>query len=265
MTLSPEVQTNEITIPRMARVSIIIPVFNQQDKVSFAVKRINEVVESYFRDYELLVVNDGSTDDTLTILKEIASTDQERHIRVLSYGANRGKGYAVRYGVSHSLGDVVMYLDGDLDISPDLIKEYIEKLDTYDLVIASKRHPRSHVTVPASRLLLSRAFNFIVNVATGIHQTDTQAGLKVGKGDIMRTIFRNINVNRYAFDVELLTIASILHLKVHEMPVIMKIERKFNTKEIVKMFVDVIRIWYNYRIARRYHHEFLEKNITLNA
>jgi hypothetical protein len=72
----------------------------------------------------------------------------------------------------------------------------------------------------------------------------------------MRTLFRNISANRYAFDVELLTIASIMHLKVQEeMPVIMKIDRIFNIKEIVKLFVDVARISYKYRIACHYQRE----------
>ena len=69
-------------------------------------------------------------------------------MHTISYTPNRGKGYAVKQGVLHSHGDVVMFLDGDLDISPDSIKDYVEKLRTSDLVIASKRHPESSVTIP---------------------------------------------------------------------------------------------------------------------
>jgi dolichol-phosphate mannosyltransferase len=261
MTLSPEIVTKSRISPLMS-ISVIIPVFNQQSKICYSLEKIKQAIESAFSNYELIVVNDGSTDNTLTILKELASTDQQPHLQVLSYTPNKGKGYAVRDGVLHSHGDVVIYLDGDLDISPDSVKDYVERLSTSDLVIASKRHPKSSVTIPRSRAFLSRAFNLLIRVATGIPQKDTQAGFKAGNGEIMRTIFRNISVNRYAFDVELFTIASMLHLKVQEMPVIMKIERKFNTKEIVQMFGDVIRIWYNYRIARRYHHECLEKNLS---
>ena len=231
-------------------ISLIVPVFNQQRKVSYSLKKIKQAVESAFSKYELIVVNDGSTDNTLAILKDIALTNE--HIRIISYTPNRGKGYAVKQGVLHSHGDAVMFLDGDLDISPDSIKDYVERLRTSDLVIASKRHPKSSVTIPRSRAFLSRVFNLLIRMATGIPQKDTQAGFKVGNGEIMRTIFRNVSVNRYAFDVELFTIASIMHLKVQEMPVIMKIDRKFNTKEIIKMFVDVARISYKYRIARHY-------------
>ena len=184
-------------------------------------------------------------------------------MHTISYTPNRGKGYAVKQGVLHSHGDVVMFLDGDLDISPDSIKEYVEKLRTSDLVIASKRHPESNVTIPRSRAFLSRVFNLLIRMATGIPQKDTQAGFKVGNGEIMRTIFRNVRINRYAFDVELFTIASIMHLKIQEMPVIMSIDRRFNIKEVIKMFVDVIRISYKYRIARHFKHKYLKRDNDL--
>jgi glycosyltransferase involved in cell wall biosynthesis len=256
MTLSPE----EIVIDKRrsiseSTVSLIIPIFNQAAKISYSLKKIKQAVELAFSNYELIVVNDGSTDDTLTILKGVAMTDE--HVHIISYTPNRGKGYAVRQGVLHSHGDAVIFLDGDLDISPDLVKDYVERLSTSDLVIASKRHPDSIVRIPRSREFLSRAFNLLIKVTLGITQRDTQAGLKVGKGEIMRTIFRNVSVNRYAFDVELLTIASILHLKVQEMPVIMKIERRFNTKEIVKMFSDVMRIYYKHKLLHRYDKELI--------
>jgi dolichol-phosphate mannosyltransferase len=256
MTLSQEeiVVDKRRSIPESS-ISLIIPIFNQAAKISYSLKKIKQAVELAFSNYELIVVNDGSTDDTLTILKGIALTDE--HVHIISYTPNRGKGYAVRQGVLHSHGDAVIFLDGDLDISPDLVKDYVERLSTSDLVIASKRHPDSIVRIPRSREFLSRAFNLLIKVSLGISQNDTQAGLKVGKGEIMRTIFRNVSVNRYAFDVELLTIASILHLKVQEMPVIMKIERRFNTKEIVKMFSDVMRIYYRHKLLHRYDKELI--------
>jgi dolichol-phosphate mannosyltransferase len=253
MTLSSEmIVVGKRISPTESSISLIIPVFNQASKISYSLEKIKQAVESTFSAYELIVVNDGSTDNTLTSLKDIAITDE--HIHVISYTPNRGKGYAVKQGVLHSHGDAVILLDGDLDISPDLIKDYVERLSTSDLVIASKKHPESSVRIPRSRAFLSRAFNLLTKLTIGISQTDTQAGFKVGKGDVMRTIFRNISVNRYAFDVEVLAIASILHLKVQEMPVIMKIDRRFKMKEVLRMFIDLIRIAYNYRIAHRYQH-----------
>src|SRR5688572_4089226 len=183
MTLSPETATRPISFLEPS-LSLVIPVFNQQAKVAYSVEKIKQVVELAFSNYELIVVNDGSTDNTLAILNDIALTDE--HIRVLSYTPNRGKGYAVKQGVLHSGGDVVMFLDGDLDISPDSIKDYVERLSISDLVIGSKRHPKSNVTIPRSRSFLSRSFNILIRLATGIPQKDTQVGFKVGNGDMMR-------------------------------------------------------------------------------
>src|SRR5215208_999376 len=186
MTLSPEeiVIDKRRSIPE-STISLIIPIFNQAAKISYSLKKIKQAVELAFSNYALIVVNDGSTDDTLTILKGVAMTDE--HVHVISYTPNRGKGYAVRQGVLHSHGDAVIFLDGDLDISPHLIRDYVEKLGTSDLVIASKRHPESSVTIPRSRAFLSRAFHLLIKLTIGIAQADTQAGFKVGKGDIMRT------------------------------------------------------------------------------
>jgi dolichol-phosphate mannosyltransferase len=261
MTLSPQMASKDLCIAEPT-ISVIIPVYNHQTKISYSLKKIRQVVESAFNTYELIVVNDGSTDNTLTLLKSIALTDQ--HIQVVSYTPNRGKGYAVKQGVLHSHGDVVIFFDGDLDISPDSIRDYVERLSTSDLVIASKRHPESNVNIPRSRAFLSRVFNLLTKIATGIPQKDTQAGFKVGNGEIMRRMFRSVTVNRYAFDVELLTIASILHLKVQEMPVVMKIDRQFRMKDIVNMFVDVIRISYKRRITHHYYHEHNDNDENIN-
>jgi glycosyltransferase involved in cell wall biosynthesis len=250
--IEPAVGRKHISL-RESRISLIIPIFNQARKISYSIEKIKQVVELSFANYELIVVNDGSTDNTLTILKDIEMTDE--HVRVISYAPNKGKGYAVRQGVLNSHGDVVILLDGDLDISPDLIKDYVERLSASDLVIASKKHPQSNVRIPRSRAFLSRAFNLLIKMTIGIAQTDTQAGFKVGRGDIMRAIFRNVSVNRYAFDVEFLAIASILHLKVQEMPVIMKIDRKFKIKDILNMLGDVIRIYYRHKVLHRYEKE----------
>ncbi len=237
MILSPEI----VTKARASQViSIIILIFSQQSKISYSPEKIRQTAESAFNNYELIVINHGSTDNTSTIFKGIVSMDP--HIRVLSYTQNRGRGYAVRQGILQSHGDAVMFLDGGLDISHDSIKDYycVERLSTSDLVVASKRHPKSSVTIQKSCAFLSRAFNLLIKMATGYNtQKETQAGFKVGNGKITHTIFRSVSVNRYAFNVKLITIASTMHLKVQEMPIVMKIDRQFNIKEIVNMFMDL--------------------------
>jgi glycosyltransferase involved in cell wall biosynthesis len=233
----------------IAQLSVIIPVYNQANNVLTSISRIEKVLRSCSLDYELIVVDDGSVDDTYKVLKSVL----DPRIRVVSYTPNMGKGHAVKTGIINSIGKAVLFTDGDLDINPEVIRSYVTGLDDCDLVIASKRHPLSKVNATMSRKALSRAFNLLVRAVLGIKVGDTQSGLKAGNGDIMRSIFALMVIKRYAFDVELLTIASELKLRVKELPVELTLDRRFKMKDISKMFVDVMAIAYRARIKREYH------------
>jgi len=238
------------------RLSVVVPVYNREEKVVYCLSKLKEILDSTILTYELIVVDDGSTDGTLEALKKIKNFFPQ--LKIISYQNNKGKGDAVKKGVLETSGDIVMFLDGDLDINSDCIIKYINELDDYDLVIASKAHPNSKVDCPILRRFLSRMFNFFVRTFTGIKLRDTQSGLKVARGDVLRKIFEIISVKRYAFDVELLTIASLLELKIKEMPVEVSINRGFKIKDIVRMFKDVLAISYRLRIK-----QFYQKQISL--
>jgi glycosyltransferase involved in cell wall biosynthesis len=201
-------------------------------------------------DYELILINDGSTDNTELDLLEEEKLDQR--IKVLSYKENRGKGHAVKIGVLNSKGDIVSFLDGDLDISPSEIKNYINELEGCDLVIASKAHPLSVITAPFVRKMLSRMFSVLVRLAVGINIKDTQSGLKLGNGVALRKIFNVMLVKRYAFDVEMLAVASRLNLKIKESPIKITLDCSFKFREMVNMFIDVLGISYRLRIIHFY-------------
>lgn len=250
--LIPESSTRTSTDLTL-QVSVVIPVYNQAGTISASLARIRRVLEATGLSFELVVVNDGSVDETLHVLKKEQKKDQS--IRVISYDRNRGKGYAVKTGIVSTRGESVLFTDGDLDISPHMISEYIRQLKDCDLVIASKRHPMSMYNAPRSRKFLSRAFNLVVRILTGIPVKDTQSGLKAGSGSALRAIFKLMLVKRYAFDVELLTIASLLKMQIREMPVEINLERGFKIKEIARMFVDVLGISYRYRIRRWYQRQ----------
>jgi len=231
-------------------ISIIIPVFNEETKITGVLKGITEILNGNFQNYEIIVINDGSVDKTLKVILESQRLDS--HIRVLSYEGNKGKGYAVRLGVLNSIGDIVVYLDGDLNISPMEITDYMKQLDHYDLVIASKAHPMSVVICSTGRKFLSKAFNLLVRLLTGINIKDTQSGLKAGRGSALRAIFEKMVVKRYAFDVELLTIASGLDLKIKELPIIITLDCSFKIQEVVKMFIDILQISYRINLTEHY-------------
>lgn len=233
---------------QLVQTSIVIPVYNQERHISVSLRRIKEILDSKLFTYELIIVNDGSYDNTLEIITKEQESDPR--LRVISYRENRGKGHAVKAGIEESRGDLVVFLDGDLDISPSMIKHYVEELQNCDLVIGSKRHPLSNVDVCLTRRLLSRIFSIYVRVVAGMNIKDTQSGLKAGRGDILRSIFEAMQVRRYAFDVELLKIASLLNLSIKELPVDVTIDRRFKLHDIAEMFLDVMSITYRYRIKK---------------
>lgn len=236
-------------------ISVIIPVYNEESKIHSLLAHIKEILSETLLEYELILINDGSTDNSEHVISEEGKLD--KRVKVLSYKENKGKGHAVKMGVLNSKGDVVSFLDGDLDISPAQIKNYIRELEGCDLVIASKAHPLSIITAPFVRKMLSKMFSVLVRVAVGINIKDTQSGLKIGNGNALRKIFNVMLVKRYAFDVEMLAIASKLNLKIKESPIEITLDCSFNIREMVKMFIDVLGISYRIRIIRSYQKSWM--------
>lgn len=242
--------TSELYLEKsMLEFSIIVPVYNCAEKIQIVLHTIKTVLDQSCTSYELIVVDDGSTDGTLAILEKLAQTDNV--IRILSYPTNRGKGYAVKTGVMACQGSKCLFIDGDFDISPEPIKNYFYELGDCDLVVASKRHKLSRVNATRGRMFLSQSFNLFVRVATGVSVRDTQAGLKAGDSSILKKIFSIMTVSRYAFDVELLVIASKVGLKMKEMPVEITVRKAFRVRDILRMTFDVLRIAYRHRIYAR--------------
>jgi dolichol-phosphate mannosyltransferase len=250
----------------MVDISVIMPVYNLEEHVSNSLKTIKRVLDSSFPSYELVVVNDGSDDGTLQVLENEESLDPR--VRVISYMQNEGKGYAIKMCVRHSSGNIIAFVDCDLEVSPDVLRDYVNELESSDVVVASKSHSLSKRNFPRSRRFLSMTFNLVVRIAVCIKVKDTQTGLKIGTATVMRKIFGIMLIKRFAFDVELLTIATALDLKIRELPIeVNSTSHGMKVREILKMFLDVAAISYRYRIIRWYQRQLRLKRIeeSINA
>ena len=157
----------------------------------------------------------------------------------------------MKTGIMACQGSKCLFIDGDFDISPEPIRHYFSELEGCDLVVASKRHKLSRVNATRRRMFLSQSFNLFVRIATGVSVKDTQAGLKAGDSCALKKIFSLMSVTRYAFDVELLVIASKVGLKMKEMPVEITVRKAFRVKDILRMTYDVLGIAYRHRIYAR--------------
>ncbi|MFH0896722.1 MAG: glycosyltransferase family 2 protein, partial [Candidatus Bathyarchaeota archaeon] len=126
---------------RRLDVSLIMPAYNEGICIEKAIGRVDQAAEKLGLTYELIIVDDGSCDDTR--LKATKYANGNHHVQVVSYGMNMGKGYAMKTGVDHAKGESVILMDSDLDIDASQICSYINALKYGDMVIASKRHPNS--------------------------------------------------------------------------------------------------------------------------
>ena len=154
--------------------------------------------------------------------------------------------------ISASRGDLIVFIDSDLDIDVEYIQNYIEKSEMADIVIASKWHRDSKVEATLLRKLLSKSFHLLVEFFLRLGVKDTQTGLKVGKKKHLSKIFSNILIKKYAFDIEMLLMARLMRLKIIELPIKLKLKSKFKIKEIIRMFVDILAVTYRLRVLRWY-------------
>lgn len=230
--------------------SFVLPAYNEGDSIEGALDTLDRVVKETGLRYEIVVVDDGSIDNTC--LKAINYASKNGHVKIVSYKRNLGKGYAVKKGFMQAAGDAVVFVDSDLEIDLERISSYVEALQDGDIIIGSKWHPESVVEMPLIRRILGHSFNVLVRLMTGVKLKDTQTGLKAIRRKAFEDVFLRLAVKRYAFDVELLAVAKLYGLKVVEMPVNIKMKALFNIKDVWRMFVDLLGIAYRLRVLRWY-------------
>lgn len=235
---------------RRVELSFVLPAYNEGEFIEGCLDSLDRVVKDVGLRYEVVVVDDGSRDSTR--LNAVRYAGHNGHVRVVGYGQNVGKGYAVRRGFLESKGSAVVFVDSDLEVSLESVGEYVEALRHADIVVGSKWHPESCVDMPLIRRLLGVGFNVLVRLLTGIRLRDTQTGLKAIRKRAFLEVFPCLAVKRYAFDVELLTVSRLLGLKVVEMPVRLRLRGMFSVREVWRMFVDLLGISYRLRVKRSY-------------
>jgi glycosyltransferase involved in cell wall biosynthesis len=238
--------------------SFVVPAFNEEDFIEETLGTLDSIIQGKHLPYEIVVVDDGSRDGTLLNAKRYAK--RNGHVKVVSYHRNFGKGYAVKTGFMQASGGIVIFADSDLEIDLTTISQYINALNRADIVIASKSHPDSHAAVSISRRILSFGFNRLVQLLTGVPFKDTQSGLKAMKKNAFVNIFPRLAVKRYAFDVELLSVANLYGLRVKEMPVNIKLDASFRPRQMWLMFLDLLGIAYRLRVLHWYQRQLPKKD-----
>ncbi len=230
--------------------SIVIPAYNEALRIGKTLSSICDHMEGCGYSYEVIVIDDGSTDDTDEVVRKAA----EKHaaIVLLQNGINKGKGYSVKRGVLFSRGSLVLMSDADLSTPIDELEGLSKKLDEgYDIAIGSRSVSGSKILKRQAwyRQFMGKIFNKVVWTVAVSGIRDTQCGFKLFKGDAARMVFARQKIERFAFDVEDLYLAKKMGFEIREVPVVW-----VNSPDSkVSIFRDSVQmLWDIFKI--RFHH-----------
>ncbi|MEI8175728.1 MAG: glycosyltransferase family 2 protein [Candidatus Omnitrophota bacterium] len=237
-------------------ISIIMPAYNEGKDIFRNIRETTATFDEFGCDYEIIVVDDGSRDETYAQLQRAAR--EMKRVSILKNMENFGKGRALKKGFRQAKGSFIVFLDSDMDLHPAQIQTFFDimRLDEADVVIGSKRHPNSRLNYPWHRRIVSGVYFFFVKILFGLPIRDTQTGLKLFKRSVLEKVFPKILVKKFAYDLELLVLAHHFGYKVTEAPVVMTFQRgtwkRIGIRSIFDTWVDTLAVWYRMYILRYY-------------
>lgn len=235
-------------------VSIVIPAYNEEDRI---VKTLPQIF-SYFEDsqytYEIIIVDDGSTDDTVSVVRNIVK--DYSNVKIIQGVENRGKGYAVRKGLLAGTGQYMLFMDADLSTPIEQLGAFIPWLEKgYDICIASRGLSDSQILQhqPFYREWMGKIFNRVIRLTLWLPFSDTQCGFKCFRSEIIQHLVPLLRVDRFGFDVELLYVAKRLGYKIKEIgvPWTNSSDSKVGLiMDPVKMLATIPKIYMNRSLGR---------------
>lgn len=233
-------------------ISVILPCYNEEKNIRKNIQEIFHYLRENFSVFEIVAVDDGSTDNTLFELKKTKNDNPQIPLKIVSRKINGGKGQAVKTGILKSKNDIVMFLDADLAIPIYELKKFIKAIkEGNDLVIASRFVGKVKVLKPILwyRSIMEKVFRILRMIIINNYSIkDTQCGFKVFTRDAAYKIFPLLIVKRFSFDVEVIFLAKKLGYKIHELPITLQNPQESHIRIVsdsVNMFLDLIRIRIN--------------------
>jgi glycosyltransferase involved in cell wall biosynthesis len=236
-------------------VSLVMPTYNEAGHLAAHVAETLAAIDEIGCRHELIIVDDGSGDDTRGIAREAAAAD--RRVVVVTLDENMGKGFALVHGARAASGDLILCVDADLEVHPRQLSILYETLvrERADVVIGSKLHPRARIEYPAKRRILSLGYYALVRVLFGLPVRDTQTGLKLYKREALDRTLPRLVVKRFAHDLEVLVNVHRLGYRIAEAPVVVTRERDYpriGGRDVRQIAQDTLAIWYRTYILHYY-------------
>lgn len=225
------------------KVSLVIPMYNESSIIDVAIKTFSEYLKSKYEDWELIFVDDGSKDGCGDAVRKASET--EPRIRLEGYPDNRGKGCAVRTGMLAAKGDIVVFTDCDNAYGEDAVGRMIDMFSESkaDIIIGSRNLSKDgYKDYTFIRKLASKTYIKVIGIVVGFKFSDAQSGIKGFRREAAQKVFRNCEVDRFAFDLEAIMIAQKAGFKIEEMPVTIINHRESKVRvlrDAFKMLSDV--------------------------
>lgn len=206
-----------------ASLSVVIPAYNEAARLGNTLRAVVDHLRANSPEAEVIVVDDGSSDQTADLARQVFQGAGDLRTSVISYKSNLGKGRAVRLGLLAARGDVTLFSDADLSTPITEAAKLVEPIVSgeYDVTFGSRALDRELIGVhqPWRREQGGRIFNLVVRLATGLPFWDTQCGFKAFRMSVCRPLVEAATVDRFGFDVELLYLAFRAGLNLKEIPV----------------------------------------------
>jgi glycosyltransferase involved in cell wall biosynthesis len=233
------------------RLSVVIPCFNEGKTIYQNIKKINAHLAGKIAAFEIIAVNDGSSDDTLIELEKV---QKEVPLKIINSPSNAGKGKAVREGIlaSDPTSDVSMFLDADLGIPIEEVEKFLAEINSgADLVIASRFVPGLKVLKPVLwyRKIMERIFRFLrMVILSNWKVRDTQCGFKMFRQNVAQRIFPMATIDRFAFDAEIIFLAKKMGYDIRELPISLQNPESSSVRiffDPLNMFISLFKIRIN--------------------
>jgi dolichyl-phosphate beta-glucosyltransferase len=228
--------------------SVIVPAYNEGAKLKKNIIEIEKYLESNNYDYEIIIVDDGSKDNTVETIKCLQDVNEK--IKILVNDPNRGKGYSVKRGMLEAKKEYAIFMDADLATPLFELEKFKKFSSDNDVIIASRNLKESNITVtqPVYRRILGKGFSLLAQMIAVSGIRDTQCGFKMFSKRARSVVFSRQTFDRFGFDVEILHIAKKHNFSIKELPVTWMNDsdsRVSPIKDSVKMFLDLLRVRLN--------------------